>query len=234
MNDTHRRLPADDIEALLRWYAAGTLDPHEADRVAAAVAVDPGLARRLDLCREEMIGVVAVNEQLGVPSPRVAERLIAAMGRERRRETAAAGLMSWLAALTPRTYAFAGAAAAAVVLLEAGVIAKLALQNGPPPGGATYQPASMPAAPPAPSASVPAAAPAPESGAYARVKFGPEANVAQLSRFLDGRRAEIVGGPRDGFYRVRISPDIVTREDLDRLTREFQSASPMIVSAEAD
>ena len=225
MNDTHPRLPVDDIEVLLPWYAAGTLDPQEADRVAAAVAADAGLARRLDLCREEMIGTVAVNESLGVPSARAAERLIAAIGRDRRREPQAAGLISWLAGLSPRAYAFAGAAAAAVILLQAGVIARLALQDGAQPGGGTYQPASMPPAP----MPVPA-----QIGAFARVKFGSSASLADLSRFLDGRRAEIVGGPRDGFYRVRISPDTVTKEDLDRLAREFQSASPMIVSAEAD
>lgn len=227
MNNTHPMLPADDIEVLLPWYAAGTLDPQDADRVAAAVAADPGLARRLDLCREEMTGTIAVNESLGVPSARAAERLIAAIGRERRRRSVTDGLMSWLAGLSPRTYAFAGATAAAIVLLQAGVIARLALQEQPQPGTGTYQPASIPPAAPMPPVPAP-------TGAFARVKFGSGANVADLSRFLDGRRAEIVGGPRDGFYRVRISPDMVTREDLDRLTREFQSASPMIVSAEAD
>lgn len=222
MNNTHPML--DDVEVLLPWYAAGTLDPQDAERVAAAVAADPALARRLDLCREEMHGAVAVNEALGVPSPRAAERLIAAIGRERRRRPVTDGLMAWLAGLSPRTYAFAGATAAAIVVLQAGVIARLALQDQPPPGAGTYQPASLPS---------PAPPPLP-SGAFARVKFGPDASVAELSRFLDRRRAEIVGGPRDGFYRVRISPDMVTREDLDRLAREFQSASPMIVSAEAD
>ena len=54
MNDTNQRLSADDIEALLPWYAAGTLDAREADQVEAAVAADTALARRLDLVREEM------------------------------------------------------------------------------------------------------------------------------------------------------------------------------------
>jgi hypothetical protein len=264
MKDMHRTLPAEDIETLLPWYAAGALDPREAERVAAAVATDAGLARRLDLCREELTGTVAANEALGVPSARAARKLFAAIDRERTGEHRSAavpgGLIAWLAGLmSPRAYALAGAAAVAVMLVEAGVIAKLALQDQPVAGSGSYMPASMPSTPAAPasmpgapagSASMPGAAPeaaalpatargavtsaALQIGAFARVKFGPDASVSELSRFLDGRSAEIVGGPHDGFYRIRISPDMVTKQDLDRLTREFRSSSPMIVSAEAD
>jgi len=34
-----------EIEALLPWYAAGTLSRHDADRVEQALAGDPELAR---------------------------------------------------------------------------------------------------------------------------------------------------------------------------------------------
>ena len=251
MNDMHRSLPAEDIEALLPWYAADALDPHEAEQVAAAVAADVGLARLLDLCREEMAETVAINEALGAPSARAARQLFAAINRERGPEHRSAavpgGLTAWLAGLmSPRAYALAGAAAATIMLVEAGVIAKLALQDQPVAGSGTYMPASIPSAPAAPtpgaapeSPPLPPAARADASsalqiGAFARVKFGPDASVSEMSRVLNRRSAEIVGGPHDGFYRVRISPDMVTREDLDRLAREFKSSSPLIVSAEAD
>jgi len=33
MNKTNQKMSADDLEALLPWYAAGTLDAREADEV---------------------------------------------------------------------------------------------------------------------------------------------------------------------------------------------------------
>jgi anti-sigma factor RsiW len=119
MNDTNQRLSADDIEALLPWYAAGTLGAREAEQVEAALAADAELARRLDLVREEMAEAIVLNEALGVPSARVAENLFRAIDEERRTARASGGgLTGWLAgALSPRTYAFAAGAAA---LLNAG------------------------------------------------------------------------------------------------------------------
>src|SRR5215468_373141 len=110
MNDTNQRLSADDIEALLPWYAAGTLDAREADQVEAAVAADAELARRLDLVREEMTEVIVLNEALGVPSARVMERLFSAIDQERLAARPASGgrLSGWFADwLSPRTFAFA-------------------------------------------------------------------------------------------------------------------------------
>ncbi|MBO0750988.1 MAG: hypothetical protein J2P53_02685 [Bradyrhizobiaceae bacterium] len=220
MNDTNQRLPADDIEALLPWYAAGTLDAQAAVQVQAALAADAELARRLDLVRAEMAEAVVLNEALGVPSARAAEKLFGAIDLERRTGRAAGrsliGRLS--AAFSPRAYAFAAGAAILLVVLQAGVITRLALQDRAQPGG-TYLPASVPST---------------QVGAFAKVKFAPEANMLEVSHFLDERRAEIVGGPHDGFYRIRISPDVVPKEDVDHLAKAFQSASPLIVSAEAD
>jgi hypothetical protein len=226
MNDTNQRLSADDIEALLPWYAAGTLDAQEAIHVAAALAADAELVRRLDLVRAEMTETIVVNEALGVPSARAADKLFGAIdlaiSRDRRtaRVAASGSLTDWLADMfsLPRIYAFAAGAAILLIVLEAGVIARLVLQDRAQPGG-TYELASVPPA---------------QIGAFAKVKFAPQANMTEVSRFLDGRRAEIVGGPHDGFYRVRISGDMPLKEDLDHLAKEFHSASPLVVSAEAN
>ena len=74
MNKTNQKMSAEDIEALLPWYAAGTLEPREADEVEAALAADTELARRLELVREEMTEAILLNEALGVPSARVMEK----------------------------------------------------------------------------------------------------------------------------------------------------------------
>ena len=54
MNTANRiqREPS-EIELLLPWYAAGTLEPHETQQVEAALASDPELARRYEWVREE-------------------------------------------------------------------------------------------------------------------------------------------------------------------------------------
>ena len=68
MNQADQKMPADDVEALLPWYAAGTLAAREADQVEAAVAADAQLAYRLEQVREEMTETVLLNEALGAPS----------------------------------------------------------------------------------------------------------------------------------------------------------------------
>src|SRR6516162_9910268 len=142
MNKTNQKMSADDIEALLPWYAAGTLDRHEADQVEAALAADPELARRFDLVREEMTETILLNEALGVPSARVMENLFKAIDKERksaRAPAARSGLGAWLSDLfTPRAFAFAAGAAVVIIMLQAGVITKLMLQTpGEGPSGAS-------------------------------------------------------------------------------------------------
>src|SRR5215471_7798190 len=146
MNEANQKMSAHDIEALLPWYAAGTLDAREANEVAAAVARDAELARRLDLVREELNETIVLNEALGAPSPRVMENLLQAIDRERRTARAPAdGLGAWLMdLLSPRSFAFAASAAVVVIMLQAGVITKLMLEDGgaASSGGQTYEPQS--------------------------------------------------------------------------------------------
>ena len=149
MNKTNRKMSADDLEALLPWYAVGTLDSREADEVKAALAADTELTRRFGLVREEMTEAILLNESLGVPSARVMENLFKAIDKERkiaRAPAARGGLGAWLSDLfTPRAYAFAAGAAVIIVMLQAGVITKMVLQDRPE-AGASFQPASAPTA----------------------------------------------------------------------------------------
>ena len=228
MNEANQKMSADDIEALLPWYAAGTLDAREADQVEAAVAADAELSRRLDLVREEMNEAILLNEALGVPSARVMENLFKAIDRERRRArdpAAGRGLGGLLMDLfTPRSFAFAAGAAVVVIMLQAGVIAKLMLQDRIE-AGSSFETAS---APPATTRGI-------DIGSFALVRFAPQANMGDITRFLDARGAVIVDGPRPGgpggLYRVRVARSYVGKEELERLVREFQSASNLVSMA---
>jgi hypothetical protein len=220
MNKTNQKMSAEDIEALLPWYAAGTLEPREADEVEAALAADTELARRLELVREEMTEAILLNEALGVPSARVMENLFKAIDKERKIARAPArGGLGWLTDLfTPRAFAFAAGAAVIVIMLQAGVIAKLVMQDRAETGS-SFETASAPT--PATRGF--------EIGSFALVRFAPQASIADISRFLDSRDAVIVDGPRPGgpggMYRVRVARTYVSKDELDRVVKEFQSSN---------
>ena len=89
------------IEALLPWYAAGTLSRRDTHRVEQALAGDREQARQYDLVREELVETIHLNETLGAPSARAMERLFAAIDaeearahRHRRCSTSAAASLS--------------------------------------------------------------------------------------------------------------------------------------------
>jgi hypothetical protein len=225
MNETNQKMSAEDIEALLPWYAAGTLDAREADQVGAALADNPELSRRLDLVREEMTEAVLLNEALGVPSVRVMENLFKAIDKERKVGHAPEdrrGLGAWLMDLfTPRAFAFAAGAAVIIILLQAGVIAKLVLEDRVE-SGSVFETASAP----------PAATRGIEIGSFALVRFAPQASVADVTHFLDSKDAVIVDGPRPGgMYRVRVARTYLDKDGLERLLKEFQSASNLVSMA---
>jgi hypothetical protein len=226
MNETNQRLSSDDIEALLPWYAAGTLDAREAAQVEAALIADAALARRLDLVREEMTEAIILNEALGVPSARVMENLFKAIDLERHPAHSATlgSLSGWLRnMLTPRSFAFAAGAAMLVIALEAGVIAKLAMQDRIEHGPFTPQGTTTRGF---------------EIGTFVLVRFTPQASMAEVTRFLDSRDAAIVDGPRpdgpSGLYKVRIARNYLLRDDIERLVKDFQSSNIVAMAVPTD
>jgi hypothetical protein len=206
-----------EIEALLPWHAAGRLSPHDAQRVEAALARDPELARRYDLVLEELAETVALNEQLGAPSARAMDKLMAAIDVETPRAAAAqrgGWLASFLDSLSPRTLAWSGAVAALVIVLQAGVIANLTLNEGP----ATFRTASGPTPPEAPITRSLGA------GTFVMVRFKPGATAAEIGRFLTDHRLTIVGGPQpDGLFRIKLADTNIPQEELLRTVRRLQS-----------
>jgi hypothetical protein len=198
----------EDIETLLPWHAAGTLSRRDAERVEQALAQDAELARRYELVREELAETIHLNETLGAPSARAAQRLFEAIDAE---TTAAKpkfsfDLSSWLAGLieqfSPRTLAWSAAAAGLVILLQAGLLVGMVVHER----GATYQTASF---------NEPTAAP---QGTFALVRFNPEASAADITKFFDVYKASLVEGPRaGGVYRIRVATKILPKDDAAKI-----------------
>ena len=145
MMKTNENNAPDNLEELLPWHAAGTLNSRDADVVEKALAQDKELARRFAMVREEMTETILLNEALGAPSARVMDNLFKAIDKERKgvRKEATGGIGAWLVELfSPRVLAFSASAAALVILLQAGVITKLVLQDQ---DAGSYETASAPA-----------------------------------------------------------------------------------------
>src|ERR671931_750048 len=128
MNAINKEAEHQEIEALLPWYAAGTLSRRDANRVEQALAGDRELARQYDLIREELVETIHLNETLGAPSARAMERLFAAIvaeearaPRHRRSFDLASRISEFLGGFAPRTLAWAATPAAVAIPLPAAV-----------------------------------------------------------------------------------------------------------------
>lgn len=194
MNTTMNKAPErEEIETLLPWYAAGTLSRRDTARVEQALANNNALARQFEMVREELGETIVSNESLGAPSQRAMKALFEKIDAEPARAPAAASfnlmgrISEFMASLSPRTLAYAGGVAAIALLLQAGVIGKLVGERS----------GSMDLA------SAPATMSAPQ-GVEALIRFSPQASAGDITAFLDANKATIVGGPADGFFRVRV------------------------------
>ena len=204
-----------DIEELLPWHAAGTLNRHDSQRVESALARDPELARRYELVREELAQTIHLNETLGAPSARTMTALFAKIDAEPAREPAvsmklAARTREFFASLSPRTLAWSASAAVLAILLQAGLIAGIVFTEHGTPGATTYHSASLMQRPGA-------------EGSYALIRFQPQANAADISKFLETNKLSIADGPSPGgLFRVRVSPSKVSNTDLAAIVKKLQ------------
>jgi hypothetical protein len=168
-----------EIEALLPWYAAGTLSRRDANRVEQALAGDRELARQYDLVREELVETIHLNETLGAPSARAIERLFAAIDteearaqRHRRWFDLGSRISEFLSILTPRTLAWSTTAAAVAILVQAAVIAAVVVKEQGSP-------------------SEPRLASAPSEGSYAVVRFAPQTTADDITKFLGAYNGDL-------------------------------------------
>jgi hypothetical protein len=230
---SNHRLSLGDLEELLPWHAAGTLDSDEAAEVERALAADPELARRFALVREELTETILLNESLGAPSARAMETLFRAIDQERKvvRRVASPPLGYRIAQFfSPRMLAWTASAAAVIVLLQAGVITRLVLQEhesaAPPVQAAAATATDMPTFE---TASAPIVTRGLEIDSYALVRFAPQASIADINKFLDARDAAIVDGPKaGGVYRVRVAHGSLSRQQLARAVKELEADKSIV------
>jgi hypothetical protein len=217
----------EEIEALLPWHAAGTLNRNDAERVEQALASDRELASRFQLVREELAETIHLNETLGAPSSRAMERLFAKIDAEapaeRRAHVASPGIATriseFFASLSPRTLAYATGAAAVVLMLQAGVIANLVSDGG------RYQVASIPTDSTIRGGSDGTLG----EGMQMWIEFAPSATAADITRLLEANKAAVVGGPGlGGMYRVRVAMTGLPKEELARLVNRLQEDKSVV------
>ncbi len=204
----------DNIEALLPWHAAGTLNRRDAERVEAALAGDRELAQRYDLVREELGETILLNETLGAPSARAMQKLFAAIEAEkapRRRASFNLGgrIAEFLAGFTPRTLAYSATAAAVVLLIQAAVIGTVMVNQFGAPG------------PQLASHGI-------TDGSLAMVRFAPQATSAEISAFLEANKASVVDGPKRGLYNIRLAVTGMPKEEIAKIIKRMQDQSKIV------
>jgi hypothetical protein len=183
----------DEIEALLPWYVSGTLDAKSRARVERYLEAHPEVKAHVALAREEADAAIAANEAIAAPGRDALDRLRASVAAAPRR-TPVAGLLSqvsdrfadWLSGFSPPQLAFAGAAAALLLALQAGVIGALVMERAAAP---TYQTAG--------------GEEKAGEGLELFVGFSPAATAQEITDLLKRLDAVVTDGPKAGLYRLR-------------------------------
>lgn len=213
-----RRDEREEIELLLPWYAAGTLEPDETARVDAYLEAHPEVKDHLELVHEEMDGTIGVNEALGSPSAGAIDRLMDLVAAESpaafRSAHASGGLMQsildWFADMSPRAVAMGATLAVAVIVAQAvtlGVVmkdgSKFEVAND---GTGTHM----------------------VTGTAAIVGFAEGATMDEVGAFLTAFGASIIDGPKaGGLYTVRLAEEALATAERDALLDRVRS-DPLI------
>ncbi len=220
MDKAHER---EEIEALLPWHAAGTLNRRDAQRVEQALAQDAGLAQQYESVREELVETIRFNESLGAPSARAMQKLMAAIEADTstRKSRVTFNLGAWIAdkvsQLSPRTLAWSASAAALVLMLQAGILAGVYMKDGSGKNDfnlASYEDTSTGAK---------------GEGSRALISFQPQASVEDVRKFLEANKLTVVDGPHNGMYKITMTG--VPKADLAKTLQRLQSESSVIRAA---
>jgi anti-sigma-K factor RskA len=206
-----------EIEALLPWHAAGTLNRRDSERVERAIAADRELARRFQLVREEQHETIHLNESLGVPSTRAMEKLFAAIEAEGARAPArrpfdlAGRVAAFLSSLAPRTLAYAAGAAAVALFVQAAVLTTIVVKDGGQVTSGTVELSSAPT----------------DANYHAVIRFTPQATAADITRLLGAYNATVVDGPgRGGLYNIRFNG--VDKSEIGKAVQRMQTETRIV------
>src|SRR5258708_21956763 len=189
-----------EIEMLLPWHAAGTLNARDARRVDEALARDPELAKQYAVIREEYAETIRLNESLGAPSARTMQKRFAAIDGEPERDPSvslnlSARISAFFAKLSPRTLAWSASLGALALLLQAGFIGAILMKNQ----ASSYQTASLSMNEPV-TRNLGAGRPP-----RALVRFAPDARVADITALLDSYQASIVHRPHRALFHLQFA-----------------------------
>ena len=206
-----------EIELLLPFHAAGTLNARDTRRVDEALASDEALARQYAVIREEYAETIHLNESLGAPSVRAMQKLFAAIDGEPARKPSlsldfSARMSGFFASLSPRTLAWSASLGALALLMQAGIIGAVLVKNQ----SASFQTASLSMN--EPSTRNMAAEPPPR----ALVRFAPDARVADITALLDSYQASIVGAA-NGLFRIQFGNKAMSKDELAGLMSKLRS-----------
>jgi anti-sigma factor RsiW len=221
-----------DIELLLPWHAAGTLSARDARRVEEALASDTELAKQYAVIREEYAETIRLNESMGAPSMRAMQKLFAEIDQEPVRTPSASVSLSmrisqFFASLSPRTLAWSAGVGAIVLLLQAGVIGAVLMMKSQ---GSSFQTASL-------TLEQRAAAPITRdlgaaSPPRALVRFAPDARISDITALLDNYQASIIGGAREGMFRIQFGNSAMSKNDVAALLGRLQKEKIVSLAVE--
>ena len=209
-----------EIEMLLPFHAAGTLNARDARRVDEALAGDPALAKQYAVIQEEYAETIHLNESLGAPSARAMQKLFAAIDGEPERKPSvsinlSARIAEFFTKLSPRTLAWSASLGAVALLLQAGVIGAVLVKNQT----ASFQTASL-------SLNQTSAPLTRELGAAvpprALVRFNPDARIADINALLDNYQASIVDGAKGGMFRLQFGNRALGKDEVTNLMNKLQ------------
>jgi len=188
------------LAELAPFYVARTLSREERVEFERALAEDPELSRNVEAARAERDEIIALNEALPAPGARASKKLFDLLDAEPARKPGFWERLDLGARLadvfSPRTLGWVAATACLLVAVEAGFLAK---PTGP---GATYTTASRDEVA--------------QNGRLALVGFAPEATAGDIAALLARNDAQIVGGPRAGFFQVRLGDKDMSDADFAR------------------
>jgi anti-sigma-K factor RskA len=204
----------EEIEALLPWHAAGTLSRRDAQKVERALASDTDLATQYSLIRDELVETIGLNESLGAPSARAMQKLMAdieADASTARRTRSSFNLGEWLSerlsSFSPRTLAWSASAAALAIVLQAGLLAGMFVNERQ--SDRMFDTASVQS-----NQTV--------KGTEALISFTPQASVSEITKLLQTYKMAIVEGPAGEIYTVRLAMTGMPKEELARIIKQLQ------------